>query len=145
MCRTGGLIACAIVVAVCCGCGPKVSARVEQTTVTKWKYQPKSAAGIPKGLIVEQKGDQITARFCDLKAGDGFEVDTTLARGRYIAQRNAIIFPLGMPDSTSLEQWLQFGGPHLAVPFDSKSPRLVGTLAASGTSQSYEFVPQPRD
>jgi len=145
MWRAGGLIACAIVIATCCGCGPKVSARVEQTTVTKWKYQPKSAAGIPKGLIVEQKGEQITARFCDLKAGDGFEVETTLARGRYIAQRNALVFPLGMPDSTSLEQWLQIGGPHLAVPFDPKSARLVATLAASGTSQSYEFVPHPRD
>jgi len=142
MWRAGGLIACAIVVAVCSGCGPKVSARVEQTTVTKWKYQPKSAAGIPKGLIVEQNGEQITARFCDLKAGDGFEVETTLAHGRYIAQRNAIVFPLGMPDSTPLEQWLQFGGPHLAVPFDAKSPRLVGTLAGSGASQSYEFVAQ---
>ncbi len=133
-------MACTIIAFVCSSCGPKVSARVEQKTVTKWKYQPKSSVGIPKGLIVEQQGDRVTATFYDLKPVEGFEVEAPLARGQYVAKVNAIIIPLGMPISTSLEQWLQAGGPHLAIPFHAGAPRLIGTLAASGTSQSYEFV-----
>src|SRR6058998_2736785 len=113
--RAGGVIAAfAIAALVCCGCGPKVSARAEQKTVTKWKYQPRSAIGIPKGLVVEQQGGQITARFCDLKNANGFEIESTLSYGRYSAERNAIIFPLGMPPSTPVQQWLQAGGAHLA-------------------------------
>jgi hypothetical protein len=138
--RAGALMACIVVAFACPGCGPKVSARVEHKTVTKWKYQPKSSVGIPKGLIVEEQGDRVTATFCDLKPTEGFEVQAPLAHGQYVANVNAIIIPLGMPVSATLEQWLQLGGPHLAVPFDARAPRLIGTLAASGTSQSFEFV-----
>lgn len=134
------LFICVVTALLLAGCGPKVSARAEQKTVTKWKYQPGNSVGIPKGLIVEQQGDHVTAILCDLKSTAGFDVDTPLAHGQYVAKANAIIIPLGMPASTSLEQWLQRGGAHFAVPFDARASRLIGTLTGGGTSQSYEFL-----
>jgi hypothetical protein len=138
--RGCALFLCLAVGLLAAGCGPKVSARAEQKTVTKWKYQPGNSVGIPKGLIVEEQGDRVTAILCDLKPSTGFDVDRPLAHGQYVAKANAIIIPLGMPASSTLEQWLQLGGAHFAVPFDPRASRLVGTLAGGGTSQSYEFL-----
>jgi len=130
-----------VLVFMAVGCGRKeVSARVQPPRVIKWKYAPENAMGIPKGIVVEHQGDEIRARFCDLKPGNGFVVDSTLSHGTYLPARKAIIFPLGMPDAASVEQWLQVGGPHLSVPFDPKASRLSADLMSSGANQSFQFA-----
>jgi hypothetical protein len=138
--RVAGLLGLALVF-IAVGCGRKeVSARVQPAKVIKWKHLPEDGAGIPKGIVVEHHGDEIRARFCDLRPGKGFAIDSTLSHGTYLADRKMIVFPLGMPDAVSLEQWLEVGGPHLSVPFDPRTPDIAAELHSSGASQSFQFA-----
>jgi hypothetical protein len=118
----------------------KVAARAQPTTVLKWKHTPQNTLGIPKGIVVEQHGDHIHARLCDLDPSDGFVIDSILSHGAYLPDQKAIIFPLGMPDSANVEHWLMANGPHMSVPFDPQAKQLHGNLSSSGASQSFQFA-----
>lgn len=123
------------------GCERKqIAARAQPPTVLKWKHHPQSVMGIPKGIVVEQRGNELRARLCDLKPGGQFTIDATLSDGVYLPARKAIIFPLGMPATMNVEQWVQAGGPHMSVPFDLHSSQLHANLASSGVNQSFHFT-----
>jgi hypothetical protein len=122
------------------GCGEPVSARTQSRTVTQWKHAPGRELGISRGLVIEQRGEVITARFCHLQSGPGFAVHSTIAQGKYLPDRKAMVFPLGMPQSTTAEEWIRGGGAHLMVPFRPNQSRLTGTLVGTGSTQTLEFV-----
>jgi hypothetical protein len=139
--RTAGFLGLAAVIALIpAACGRKeVAARTQPPKVSKWRCHVQN--GIPKGVVVEEQGGIVRAQFCDLKPGARFEIHSTLAHGTHFPERNTIVFPLGMPGSANLEQWLQSGGTHLSVSFfDSNSSRLIGVLASSSGEQSFLFV-----
>jgi hypothetical protein len=139
--RTAALVGLAAGLISGAGCGQKdVAARTQPPRVSQWKCRVQNNIGIPKGIVVEEKGGLVRARFCDLKPGNRFEIASTLSHGTHFPDRKAIIFPLGMPESASLEQWVQAGGPHLRVAFDSHASRLTGDLTSSAGDQSFEFV-----
>lgn len=140
------LVVTGLVAVSCLGCGRKeVSARTQSRLVgvTKWKYSPAGSLGVPKGIVVEQHGEDIRARFCALKPGPEFTIDAVLASGTYLPARKALIFPLGMPEATSVEDWLALGGPHLRVPFEPKASRLIGELSSAGANESFQFTRYP--
>ena len=128
-------------VLIATGCGKKeVAARTQPPKVTQWKCQVQSDTSIPKGIVVEEQGRIVRARLCDLKPGTRFEIASTLSYGTHFPERRAIIFPLGMPESANVEEWVQAGGPHLRVAFDSHASRLTGELTSSGGNQSFQFT-----
>jgi hypothetical protein len=137
--RTAALLGLAAALILAVGCGRKeVAARTQPARVSKWMCQAEN--GIPKGIIVEEQGNAVRARLCDLNPGTRFEIAATLSYGTLFPDRKAIIFPLGMPDSVSVEQWIQAGGPHLRVPFDPHASRLIGAATSSAGDQSFEFT-----
>src|SRR5688572_21119554 len=105
--RTAALLGlAAAMVLIGPGCGRKeVSARTQPPKVSKWKCHTEN--GVPKAIVVEEQGTTVRARLCDLKPGSRFEIESTLAHGTHFPERKAIIFPLGMPESAIVEQWLQ--------------------------------------
>jgi hypothetical protein len=139
--RAAGLLGLAGALLLSGGCGRQpVSARTQPPKVLKWKHQPAHDRGIPKGIVVEHRGREIRARYCDLKSGSGFVEHSTLAHGTYVSDGKAIIFPLGKPDAVDAHEWVQAGGPHLRVAFDADAMRLAGDLAATGDQHSFHFV-----
>jgi hypothetical protein len=139
--RTAGFLGLAAALLLAAGCGRKeVSARTQGPKITQWKCRVQNDIAIPKGIVVEEQAGRIRARFCDLKPGPGFEIASTLSYGTHFADRNAIIFPLGMPESANVQEWIQAGGPHLTVSFDSHAARLIGYQTSSAGDQSFEFT-----
>jgi hypothetical protein len=139
--RRAALLGLAAALILGAGCGrKKVSAHTQPSRVTQWKCNAQNGMGIPKGIVVEEQGNRVRARLCDLKPGSRFEIASVLSYGTHFPDRKAIIFPLGMPESASVEEWVQAGGPHLSVSFDSHASRLTGDLASSGGNQSFQFT-----
>src|SRR5687767_10476672 len=105
VCAAGllGLVAALVLGA---GCGRKeVSARTQPPRVTQWKSRTQNEMGIPKGIVVEEHGGVVRARLCELKPGGRFEITTVLSYGAHFPERKALIFPLGMPESATVEEW----------------------------------------
>ena len=132
------LLAVVVLLSACGQSGDEaVKARaVAPKKVTKWKYQPKSAVGIPKGLVVETEGDTVTAAaIYDLKDGLGFVIDSKLSGGQFLVKQGLIVLPLGMPPSITVADWLSNNGPHWEVSFNPAATNLMVKLKSPGVPE----------
>jgi hypothetical protein len=117
-----------IAAALLAGCGQTEDRAVkakESTTVTRWKYDPQSAVGTPKGIILEQSGNQVSASFVYLKEGDGFVVERKISHGKYYPEKRLIVFPPGMVIPEQVDELVRMNVPRVEVPFTPGGQREV--------------------
>lgn len=112
-----GVIAAAALLAGCGQAGDRAVKAKESTTVTRWKYDPMSAVGTPKGIILEQSGSQVSASFVYLKEGDGFVVERKISHGKYYPEKQLIVFPPGMVIPEQVDELVRMNVPRVEVPF----------------------------
>lgn len=132
------------------GCGKsdetQVSAREKRVLppppskieVSRWKQA--DAKDGSYGMVIEQDGTNITANLYTLQQGEGLVIRERAAQGKFFPEQKAFVFPLYNPPTIAAHQWVQDGGPHIVVPWNSQESRLVGTLKQPGQSNTYNFV-----
>jgi hypothetical protein len=128
------------------GCGqkkkPVIQARSEpRTMITRWKWDPRSLVGIPKGIILEQTGPKVEASFVHLKDVPGFEIDAHISQGKYFAERKEIVFPPAKLTPSEIDQFIAMDGGRVIVPFTPKAPSLKAKWTGQGAPKlDMEFV-----
>lgn len=118
-----------------------VSARDAQPkVVTKWKHEPKSAVGTPKGLIVESEGGQITtATLYEMKDGPGFDKGSRITVGhRFTKDGVLILLPIRAPVMSD-DDWIANDGVRFEIAYDPKKTELMmqmkpDEIGVSGTT-----------
>jgi len=125
-----GILALAFLATGCSDSRTSESATPKQ--VVKFRSYPKSAVGIPKGLVVEKQGAAVTATLYDLKDGNGFVIDSQLATGRYWPDKNAIILPIGLTPLISAEDWIAQDGPRMEIPIGQSATNLFAMFKSLG-------------
>ena len=92
------------------------------------------------GMIVEQKGNRLSASLYALEDSEGLVIRDKEAQGKYFPDKQALIFPLYNPAAVTLEQWISEGGPHIIVPWPPGASTLTATLKDPSRTNSYTFA-----
>jgi len=116
------------------GCGGSGDTKQPIPKVTtRWKYVPKSIAGIPQGIIIEQEGDKVESTYCDLKDGDGFVVARTVSHGKYFPDKHQIVLPPGPLAPNEIDMAIKMDVPRVVVQFDPKADTLKAKWSGQGS------------
>ena len=133
---------------VVAGCGSGGTKEQSAKVTTHWKYTPKPVIGniaiaSPKGIVIEQTGDQLEAGFFQLKEGDGFNVEKKISQGKYYADKQKLVLPLGPISPSEFEQYLAMDVYRMEISlkdFKSETQVLQAKWVGNGPANSEEFV-----
>jgi hypothetical protein len=140
---------CVLISFVVAGCGPGGSAKESPAKVTsRWKYTPKPVVGniaiaSPKGIVIEQTGDRIEAGFFVLKEGDGFNVEKKVSQGKYYADKQKLVLPIGPISPDQFDQYLALDVYRMEISLKDFKPEtqvLQAKWAGNGPANEDEFV-----
>ena len=131
------------------GCGPSAGSKEQPAKVTtRWKWTPKPVVGNiaiadPKGIIIEQTGDKVEASFFVLKEGEGFVVSKKVSQGKYFADKQKIVLPIGLINPNEFDQYLALDIYRIEVSLKDFNPKmsvLKAKWVGNGPQQEVEFV-----
>ena len=134
---------------VATGCGPSAGSKAQTAKVTShWKWTPKPIVGNiaiadPKGIVIEQTGDQIEASFYTLKEGDGFVVEKKVSTGKYYADKQKLVLPIGPNSPGEFDQYLALDVYRMEASlkdFSPTMPSLHVKWVGNGPYNEVEFV-----
>jgi hypothetical protein len=130
------------------GCGPGGTKTQPAKVTTRWKHTPKPVVGniaiaSPKGIVIEQTGDQIEAGFFELKEGDGFNVAKKISQGKYYADKQKLILPIGPIGPGEFDQYLAMDVYRIEISFKDFKPEtqaLQAKWVGNGPANDEEYV-----
>jgi hypothetical protein len=133
------------------GCGLGSTKTQPAKVTTRWKHTPQPVVGniaiaSPKGIVIEQTGDQIEAGFFELKEGDGFNVAKKISQGKYYADKQKLILPIGPISPAEFDQYLKMDVYRLEISlkdFKPETKALQAKWVGNGPANDEEFTRVP--
>jgi hypothetical protein len=143
------VVLCALFAALVTGCGPAAGSKPQPAKVTtRWKWTPKPVIGniaiaTPEGIVIEQTGEKIEAGFFLLKEGAGFVVEKKVSQGKYFADKQRLVLPIGPINPNEFDQYLALDIYRMEVSLKDFNPQmsvLKVKWAGNGPQREEEFV-----
>jgi hypothetical protein len=141
-------VSCVLISIVVTGCGSGGTKDQPPKVTTRWKHSPKPVVGnisiaSPEGIVIEQAGDQIEVGFFNLKEGGGFNVEKKISQGKYYADKQKLVLPIGPIGPNEFDQYIAMNVYRIEISlkdFKPETQTLQAKWVGNGPANAEEFV-----